>query len=1576
MKTKLLFALCILCFRYSTFAWNTPSHSSPTNGSNSKAGVTIDWNAVSGSQAYQYQYDTVPGFNSPILGQGTKSYINSSSGNSDTQQSLSDLYYGKTYYWRVRAYVSGDTSAWSTAWTFNTPVYGPSHFSPSNGAINVKAGATLDWDSHYYVLGYDWQLDTVPTFNSSVLRQGSTNYVNTSNGNSDTQVTLGGFYYGKTHYWRVRSRNTVDTSQWTIAWNFTVVQTGPVHYSPSNGAVNVKAGATLDWDSHYYVLGYDWQLDTVSSFNSPALRTGSTSYVNTSNGNSDTQVTLGDFYYGKNYFWRVRSRNSVDTSQWTTAWTFNAVSTGPVHYSPSNGAVNVKAGATLDWDSHYYVLGYDWQLDTVSSFNSPALRTGSTSYVNTSNGNSDTQVTLGDFYYGKNYFWRVRSRNQLDTSQWTTAWTFNTVSTGPVHYSPSNGAVNVKAGATLDWDSHYYVLGYDWQVDTVPTFNSSVLRQGSTNYVNTSNGNSDTQVTLGDFYYGKTHYWRVRSRNQLDTSQWTTAWSFNVVLTGPTLLSPNNGQLNVSTTSATLDWDSHYYIVKYQLQVDTHNLFNTPFLISADKTYINTSNGNSDTRHTLTSLPANTVYFWRVRSINNVDTSDWTTTWNFSTGNNPFLNPTPPVLVSPADGSTTTATSALLDWNSVSNILYYDYEVDTVSSFNSGWLITGTHNYISSSNTNSDTEYNLTGLQAGKTYYWRVRTRTSNAASAWSSIWSFSVVCGTQATVSPSGPVNLCPGDSVQLTAGTANSYNWSTGETTQSIFVYSSGNYYVNSTDGVGCTSSSNTVTVNTANIEQAVITLAGPTSFCQGGSVYLSVNSGPGYLWSTGNTTPAVIANSSGNYFVEVTDTNGCKSFSDTIIVTVNANPTVLVNSTDQTYVGQNNGTVSANPSGGAAPYEYYWTNGETTQNYSVTVTDTLGCFVTASATINAVDCSNLSLTVSKTDESGPSANNGTAVAILSGGISPYSYSWTNSATSDSVSGLAPGNYSVIVTDNKGCTLTGSVTIASFSCNLSVSVSTTSETSPNGNNGTATANLTGGSGPYLYQWSNSATSASISGLAPGTYCVTVSDTNNCTVNSCNSVAPFNCTLSATISSTNETQAGANDGTATANAINGTSPYTYAWSNSATTVSVSGLTPGNYSVTITDANGCTANSSVIIQQGTCGLQISSTFTQPSCNGGNNGVATVTASSGVPPYTYLWNTGATTSTISGIIAGTYNVTVTDSVNCQKLLTVTVTQPAALLLSVTKTDESCASCNNGTATASVSGGTSPYTYLWSNSATTVSVSGLAPGNYFVTVTDNKGCTKTASVAINAVVCNLSASVTTTDETFPGSLDGTATANVSGGTQPYSYVWSNGETDDMIVYLSAGTYSVTITDSQGCTATATGIVNGQPCTLTATVNGSNETFAGANDGTALVTAANGTPPYSYSWSNGATTAGIINLPPGTYSVTVTDFGGCQTTGSYSVLPGTVGILSFSDINDMSIYPNPATDFVNLKFNATSESVISIHVFDIAGKRIFNTINKNNIGENIVKIPLEELPSGFYTILIEENGKKHQLLLGIVK
>ncbi|MFN5319462.1 MAG: hypothetical protein ACK5CY_11545, partial [Bacteroidia bacterium] len=408
-----------------TFAWNAPSISSPAAGSDNWVGITLNWNSVSGSQFYQVQIDTTPQFNSPILYSATKAYINSVSSNSDTQENPPALRFGQNYFWRVRAYITGDTSVWTNA-TFVTRDY-VTQSSPAIGS-DVWAGTTLNWTPHTGVQFYQVQADTSASFNSPALRVQTNGYVNSTDGNGDTQHYITDLYFGTNYKWRVRAINAVDTTAWSPVWTF-VTRDYVTQSSPAIGS-DVWAGTTLNWTPHTGVQFYQVQADTSAAFNSPALRLQTNGYINSTDGNSDTQYFLSDIYFGATYRWRVRAINAVDTTMWSPVWTF--VTRDYVSFSsPSNGATNVSLNPTLNWTPHTGVGSYTLQVDISNLFNTGALQTFQKPYINSTDGNSDTQQGISGLAANTVYFWRVRANNSVDSSAWTTRW-FSTGTATPL----------------------------------------------------------------------------------------------------------------------------------------------------------------------------------------------------------------------------------------------------------------------------------------------------------------------------------------------------------------------------------------------------------------------------------------------------------------------------------------------------------------------------------------------------------------------------------------------------------------------------------------------------------------------------------------------------------------------------------------------------------------------------------------------------------------------------------------------------------------------------------------------------------------------------------------------------------------------------------------------------------------------------------------------------------------------------------------------------------------------------------------------------------------------------------------
>lgn len=322
-----------------------------------------------------------------------------------------------------------------------------------------------------------------------------------------------------------------------------------------------------------------------------------------------------------------------------------------------------------------------------------------------------------------------------------------------------------------------------------------------------------------------------------------------------------------------------------------------------------------------------------------------------------------------------------------------------------------------------------------------------------------------------------------------------------------------------------------------------------------------------------------------------------------------------------------------------------------------------------------------------------------------------------------------------------------------------------------------------------------------------------------------------------------------------------------------------HYVVAIETTNGCIALDSVFVVMDTelplasagAGLAFDCHTSSTVLNG--------MASTG-PEFSFVWNTldgnfaeGEDTLTPTVDQAGTYTLTVTDESNgCVSSSDVVITQTAPVTIDVSSTDAACFGGASGTGTVAPSGGVGNYSIAWSSGSTASFAQGLVVGNYSVTVTDGDGCSAVGDIVINQpdlLVANASA----TGETLAGLNDGTATANPTGGTMPYNYLWSNNETTQSISPLAPGVYKVTVTDDNNCMSFETVNVNEFPCTLTSSISATHVNCFGDSTGTAAVILENATLPFSFVWSNGDTTATISNLPAGTYSVIANDSTLCK-------------------------------------------------------------------------------------------------------
>lgn len=735
----------------------------------------------------------------------------------------------------------------------------------------------------------------------------------------------------------------------------------------------------------------------------------------------------------------------------------------------------------------------------------------------------------------------------------------------------------------------------------------------------------------------------------------------------------------------------------------------------------------------------------------------------------------------------------------------------------------------------------------------------------------------------------FCNGASSASVAGGTPGYTylWLPGnQTTPSISNQCAGTYTLTVTDNNGCTRTQNSVITQPSALNpNGTATMVTCNGACNGTASVTPTGATPGYTFAwapSGNTTNSISGLCPSTHTVTVTDNNGCTA---NYSVQITEPPVLIAQNSvvNASCAGVCDGAINTTASGGTPGYTYLWLPGlQTTPNisglcagsYTLTVTDANGC--TASRTVTVSEPFPLTVNPTGTNIACNGACNGTAAANASGGTPPYTYAWSPSGgNGPTANNLCPGTYTVLVTDNNGCTVQGQVTIteppALFANVTDVDVSCFGLC-----NGSGTSTPSGGTPGYTYSWSPSGgTGSTTTPLCPGNYVVTVTDLNGCTATG-TAIITQPPQLNNGVTSTNVLCNGDCNGTANSNPTGGTAPYTYLWlPGNQTTPSVTGLCAGSYTLTVTDANGCTRNSTVTITQPNV-LTVTLNATNLQCNSVCNATISTNVSGGTAAYTYLWLPGnQTTATISNQCAGSYTCTVTDANGCTAQAMVTITQPTALTIAQSVTNVSCFGLCNGSASVLPSGGTPAYTYLWApGGQTTSSITNQCAGTYTCTVTDVSGCTGSVTITITepqAIVNN----VTWVNASCSGVCNGTAQANPTGGTAPYNYLWAPTSLSTQSVSgLCAGSYTLTVTDANGCTSQSIFSIT-QPQPLSAQVTATSSS-CGLCTGSASVNVAGGTSPYAYFWSpSGGTNPTATNLCLGTYTCTVTDAQGCTTS-----------------------------------------------------------------------------------------------------
>jgi hypothetical protein len=822
----------------------------------------------------------------------------------------------------------------------------------------------------------------------------------------------------------------------------------------------------------------------------------------------------------------------------------------------------------------------------------------------------------------------------------------------------------------------------------------------------------------------------------------------------------------------------------------------------------------------------------------------------------------------------------------------------------------------------------------------------------------------------------------VTATGGTGTfDYSWSNGASGNEIMVNTGGNYTVTATDDNDCTATL-TIFILANNQPPVISGGADQTIFCAGESVQLQ-GSGPidpeitidwftinGNIVSGADSYTPTVSQAGEYYLLVFDDFTGCSSV-DTVAVFGEPTPVVANGTvTNVSCNGGNTGSISLSPTGGGGGYTFQWSNGSTNQflanvpagTYAITVSDAFGCTGTSSYTITQPTV--LTLSTSSTPMTGAGANDATITATAAGGTSPYNYTWSNASTGPTISNLGAGTYTVTATDNAGCTATQTVIISPFNCNLQIDhIDVEHQTCPGIADASIQVFLSGGTSPFTYNWSGGQQGNLLQDILPGIYMLTVLDVQGCAAMDTITVNASNLTLNVT--GQNPSEPGINDGSATAIATGGSAPYNYLWSTGAITASITGLAAGTYSLTLTDENGCELTGSVLLSDGGCSLELEITSsTNESCDGLGDGSISVVASGGTEPYSYIWSNSDTTNTITGLSAGIYIVTATDDEGCTVVDTIEIGLDFYFELDVTPV--SVEGEDDGSISVNVVGGIDPVTYLWSNGATTSIISNLPEGVYSVTVTNGDGCSGTATVTVGVVSCDLEIELVVQDSiNCFGSTGFLALNFLTGGSAPYTYnySWTPGIIGSQYEVL-AGIFSVTVVDARGCSSEDTVEIT-QPDAITYEIVAFTPQISAEGTGTIHIDIAGGTGDYIIEWmKDGApfnqNSDEITGLNTGVYIAEITDENGCVTiTEPFEILLGTSTQEAVNQF-PFTMYPNPVHE--ELVINGDWSRANSILVSDLSGRKI-NFQNTDNT-QSIQKVRVNQLPAGLYILSINTD------------
>ena len=690
---------------------DAPELTNPVDGAmDQPTEVELDWQTTEDAEFYQVQV---------AMDESFTDIIDEAEELEDTEYDLEGLEYDSDYFWRVRATnVAGDGD-WSQEWGFTTIVdvpEAPELVSPEDDAMEQPVELTLQWDEAIDAETYHMQLARDENFTDIVAEEEELDV---------TEFEAEDLEFSQAYYWRVRSENVNDVSGWSATRNFATMEAppeppeSPELVTPDDGAQDQPTSLTLQWSESETAETYQVQLAADESF---------TDIIDEAEGLEDTEYDLEGLEYDSDHFWRVRATNEAGQSDWSQEWNFTTVigpPDTPELNSPEDDAIGLMTAVLFDWEVVSGAETYSLQLSEDSGFNE---------IVNDIDDIEDTSQEIAGLDEDQTYYWRVNATNVSGNSGWSAVWSFTTAPPAPQQapelLSPEDGSEDVSTSLSLEWQEVEGATWYELQVATDENFEQQVV---------TMDDIEATSTEIEELEYEEIHYWRVRAANDGGSSDWSEVWNFTTeddpleIPDAPELATPEDEAGQVEKP-AELHWEEADGAETYTLQLAEDSGFDQLVTEVEDL---------EQTNYSVEDLEYGETYYWRVASVNEAGSSDWSEVWNFTTEDAPLEIPDVPELGNPENEADQVEMPVELHWEEIDGAETYTMQVAEDSEFDH--LITEVEGLDQNS-------YNIEELEGGQSYNWRVASVNEAGTSDWSEVWSFSTEADLPEPISLSSP--------------------------------------------------------------------------------------------------------------------------------------------------------------------------------------------------------------------------------------------------------------------------------------------------------------------------------------------------------------------------------------------------------------------------------------------------------------------------------------------------------------------------------------------------------------------------------------------------------------------------------------------------------------------------------------------------------------------------------------------------------------------------------------------------------------------------------------------------------